>query len=259
MSKTETIRLGFFWSIDDAEKAAHKHSFIRVNDSDRRSYRKLSGAEQFWSNPETEDEIYLIRYRICGKPDHVKKALANAGYNDKQILDAMKDAVTSKNYKKSKKKVYDEEIKRYKKFKEEEDARIESNKVSWETLLYIAAHAKEAHIVEKEKGTSPKRSTKAKTIIDLYKEIKDKEGKIIDVTNIREDGTGVKLQNRPSTERGQKVFLPEIPEIPIISKTQRSFMRGLEILRDANLFESDKEYQKVVRAVEAKFAKKFGK
>jgi len=249
------VKLGLLWSKEDAEKAAHKHAFIRVSDSDKRSYRHISGAERMWTQPETEDEIYLLNFRVSGKSQDIETALLNAGYSPEQIETALEDAVTSKNYQKGKKKPFEEELSSLIEFKREEKERKQrSTAIDWGTLLQIASHVKEAHIVMKEKGTSPKRTTgRGKTLIERFEEIQGQEGKMIDVSEMRDDGTGVKIQGRPSTERGQKVFLASIP---ILSKSHEKYMRALEMLFNAGKFDSESEYQKTINAAEAKFIAK---
>ena len=251
MSRDET-KIGLMWSKEDAEKAAHKHSFIRVTYSDKRSYRHLTGAERTWQNPDTANEVFLINYRITGTPEDIETAMANAGYSPDQIKDAMAGAVTSKNYKKGKKSIYESELERWKNFKQEEKERKERETVDWATLLLIASRVKDAHIIMKEK-TSPAKKGRGKTFLERYKEIKGQENKMVDVTEMREDGTKVVPRGTPSSNRGKKVF---IPGIPIMSESQKNYMRALEMLYNINEIESDAEYQKIVRAAELKFASK---
>ena len=246
------VKLGLLWSKEDAEKAAHKHAFVRVSDSDKRSYRHISGAERMWTQPESEDEIYLLNFRISGKPKDIEIALLNAGYSPEQLDGALEKAVTSKNYKSEMKKFYQTELEGLREYKnEEKERKSRSTSIGWDTLLQIASNTNLAHIIMKEKGQSPKRTTgRGKTLIERFDEIEGQEGKMVDVSDMREDGTGVKIQSRPTTERGQKIFLPTIP---ILSKTQDKYMRALEMLFTNGKFDSEPEYQKTINAAEAKF------
>jgi hypothetical protein len=89
--------------------------------------------------------------------------------------------------------------------------------------------------------------------LDSFEEISGKEDKMIDVSNIREDGTGIRTQAKPATERGQKVFLEGIP---ILSKNVDAYLRALKILFDASQFDSVEDYEKTVKIAQAKFASK---
>jgi len=249
---------GLFWSKDDAEKALSKHTFIRVSRSDKRSTRQMSGAERIWSQPETSDELYVVNFRISGKREDIEASLLNAGYSPEQVKLALEKAVTSENYQVAQdeggqKEAYDREIEKLKGFKEEEKERKKREDIDWETLLRIASDVKHVHVVMKERaGVSPKRG-KGKTFIDRFEEIRDLEGKMIDVSNMRDDGTRVVLRSRPQTERGQLVF---ISDIPIMSRTQEKYLRALEMLFNNEEFESEAAYQKVINTAQAKFAKK---
>ena len=246
------VKLGLLWSKEDAEKAAHKHAFIRVSDSDKRSYRHISGAERMWSQPESETEIYLLNFRLSGKPQDIKHALLNVGYSPEQVDNILENAVTSANFNSAMKELYEKELTGLRKYKsEEKERKSRSTAIGWDTLLKIASNTESAHIVMKEKGHSPRRTTgRGKTLMDRFEEIQDQEGKMIDVSDMRENGTGVKIQSRPSTERGQKIFLSSIP---ILSKTQDQYMRALEMLFENGKFDSESEYQKTINAAEAKF------
>ena len=244
---------GLFWSKADAEKALGKHTFIRVSPSEKRSTRQMTGAERVWSLSETKDEIYLITFRISGKKGDVQTSLINAGYSPETVSTALSDAVTSENYKTTKKEAYDREIEKLKIFKQEEKERKKQQEIDWGTLLQIASNTKQAHIVMKERGASPKKTGRGKTLLDRFEEVRYLEGKMIDVTDMRDDGTGIKIQSKPTTERGQKVFLPSIP---IMSKNQEKYLRALEMLFHGEKFDSETEYQKAINAAQAKFSKK---
>ena len=244
---------GLFWSKADAEKALSKHTFIRVSPSEKRSTRQMTGAERVWSLPETKDEIYLITFRISGKKGDVQTSLINAGYSPETVSTALGDAVTFENHKTTKKEAYEREIEKLKIFKQEEKERKKQQDIDWETLLKISSNIKRAHVVMKDRSASPKKTGRGKTLLERFEEVRYLEGKMIDVTEMRDDGTGIKIQSKPTTERGQKVFLASIP---IMSKNQEKYLRALEMLFHGEKFDSESDYQKAINAVQAKFSKK---
>lgn len=254
---TETLQ-GLFWSKEDAQKALSKHSFIRVSNSDKRSQRQISGAERVWSVPETQDEIYLIRYRISGKSDDIKSALLNAGYPASQVELALAEAVTFENYKipnaeGGRKEDYDHELEKLHIFRQEEKEYKARQNVDWSTLLKIAANTKRAHIIMKERTGSPRKTSRGRTLIEKFDDVQGSEGKIIDVSNLREDGKGTTIRGKPTTERAKGVY---IPGVPIISNSQEKYLRALEMLYENEKFGSESDYQGAINAAQAKFSRK---
>lgn len=249
---TETPN-GLYWSKEDAEKAMTKHTFIRVSKSDKRSMRQITGAERVWGNPETSDEIYITTFRISGKTQDVKTALSLAGYSTEQINRALADAITLENYKRSQRNTFKAELKNLKLYKIEEKERKEKAQVSWDTILRIADNIKETHVVMKERPKTPGKKGKGKTLLERFDEIHDHEGKIVDVSEMREDGTKVILKPKPKSERGRFVFMDGIP---IMSRSEDKYLRALEMLFRADKFDSESDYQKAINAISAKFSEK---
>lgn len=247
---------GLYWSKEEALKAAAKHTFIRVNKSDKRSMRQITGAERVWSNPDTRDEIYLTTFRISGKIDDVKATLSSAGYSPEQVDRAVDSAITVKNYKKTQRTEYKKELENLKLYKVEEKEKKEKAQVSWETLIQIAANIDEAHVVMKERPKTPGKKGKGKTLVERFNEMHDQEDKIIDVSEMREDGTKVTLKPKPKSERGQFVF---IDGVPIMSRSEEKYLRALEMLFNADKFDSESDYQKAINAIRAKFSKRHRK
>lgn len=243
---------GLVWSKQDAEKALKKHAFIRVSPSDKRSTRQMSGAERVWGIPESKNEVYLTTFRISGKKENVRKALLRAGYSESQVEDALKNAITSENYKTTRKEDYDNEIASLALYKASEKERKKRDEIDWDTLLKIASNVKQTHVIMKDRG-SPRKTGRGMTLIQRFDAIQGDEGKMINVTNMREDTTGAQTRNKPQTERGQMVY---IKDVPIMSKTKAKYMEALKILRENNKFETDKDYQTAVSAAQAKFDKK---
>lgn len=245
------VYLGLVWDRRDAEKAKLKHTFIRVSQSNKRSERKISGAERLWSNKETEDEIYLVNYRISGKPKDVAIALNTAGYTEEQVEEAMVTALSKDTYQTSNKEIYDEELQQLKKFLEEEHVRQKQEQVDWPTLFKIAQDIKHANIIIRE--TPRVGIGRRSTLLEKYKDVQSKEGKVVDVSKMTKDGTPVTVKNKPTSERSRSVF---IDAVPVISSNEKSFLRALEMLYNAGEFESEKEYRKTANLVQAKFNKK---
>ena len=244
---------GLYWSKEEAVKAVAKHTFIRVSKSDKRSMRQITGAERVWSNPDTRDEIYITTFRISGKTDDVKTALLAAGYSPEQVSGAISTAITVENYKRRQRKSYNKEKENLKLYKIEEKEKREKSQVPWETLLQIAANVKEAQVVMKERPKTPGKKGKGKTMVDRFEEMHDHEGKIIDVSEMREDGTKITLKSKPKSERGRFVF---IESIPIMSRSEEKYLRALEMLFNADMFGSESDYQKAINAIQAKFSQK---
>jgi hypothetical protein len=245
--------LGLVWSKEDAVRAALRHTFIRVSQSNKRSTRRISGAEMIWSQPETEDEIYLVNFRISGKPKDVAIALNRAGYSEEQVEKALETALTKDTYQNVTKAIYEEELSKLKIFQEEEKMRKKQDEVDWDTLLNIAAKTKSSHVILREKGNTQRGVGRGKTFLEQFERVRTSEGKVVDVSEMRPDSKGIKVRNKPSSERSRLVVLDTIP---VVSNNEKQFLRALEILKGAEEFESDTEYQKAVNLVRAKFAKK---
>jgi len=252
-TKAETVPNGLYWSKDEAEKAMAKHTFIRVSDSDKRSMRQITGAERVWSNPPTQDEIYITTFRISGKAEDVSRALSLAGYSQDQVDSALSSAITVKNYKKTHRKIFKSELENLKLYKTEEKERRANSQASWNTILKIAENIKEVHVVMKDRPKTPGKKGKGKTLVERFNEIHNHEGKIIDVSDMREDGTKVILKAKPKSERGRFVFMDGIA---IMSRSEEKYVNALKMLFEADKFDSESDYQKAIKAISAKFAEK---
>jgi hypothetical protein len=244
---------GLYWSKVDAVKAAQKHTFIRVNKSNSRSSRQINGAERVWNRPETQDEVYLPTYRITGNPQNIAIALNRAGYTEEQVLEALEDAISRNNYKSDKAELYQEEMFCLRAFKKEQKKLKEQEKISWDSLLVIASNAKKSHVVLQDKGDSQRGASKRKTFLQQYKRIQGQEDKVVDVSNMRDDGTGILVKNKPTSSRSRYVV---IDAVPVVSNNEERFLRALEFLFNTDKFESEDAYQKVINIVRAEFNKK---
>jgi len=242
---------GLYWSKDEAEKALAKHTFIRVSKSDKRSMRQITGAERVWSIPENRDEIYIAAFRVSGKPEDIKVALSSAGYSADTISKYLSSAITVENYKHS--PDYKKEMNNLKLYKSEEKERKEKSQVSWETLIEIAANVKEAHVVMKERPKTPGKKGRGATLVDKYKDIHNHESELLNVSDMRDDGTNARWENKPKTTRGRNVF---IDEVKIMSRNEEKYLKALEMLFNADRFESESDYQNAINAISAKFAEK---
>lgn len=244
---------GLYWSKEDAIQAAFRHTFIRVTRHGKRSMRQISGAERIWNRPESEDELYLVNYRVSGKPSDIAIALNRAGYTEEQVRDALDLAISKDTYKGKSKELYEQELEKLKEFKKEEKVRNNQDRVSWDTLMNIASNAKKTHVILKEKPNTLRGVAKRKTLMEQFDRVQGLEGKVVDVSMMRDDGTGITVKNKPNSERSRSVFLETIP---IISNNEERFLRALEMLYKADQFESEEEYQKIVNKMRAKFNKK---
>lgn len=82
------------WTVDGAEKAAGGGYYILVPTGSR---RYLSGAARSWSNPNESDIIFNTDFRIAGKPDDIRQALAAAGYDHGTIENAIATSISREN------------------------------------------------------------------------------------------------------------------------------------------------------------------
>lgn len=212
------VEIGLRWSAESAAKHAATNSFIRVG-GEKSSTRFLSGASRSWSNPNPEENstVFVLPLRISGTPKHITEALklAQPPYTEDEINEYLGDAISKDNHQNTKKDEYEEEIKAYKKMKEE---KIPVEHYSAEQLNWFCDPEVIKNVRVENKKNPPKtqgnESVKTRTapgasIKERIEKLND--GFILDISGMTPDYKNIKTKPVPKTNKSGKFYSVPLP------------------------------------------------
>lgn len=237
-----TVPEGLKWSSKKAETSAKNNSYtyVTLREGGKTSDRKLSGAEKHWTSNDVDSQntIYVPKYRIAGTPEAVRQALLKAGEKSTDVEAAISGAYSRNNYKGALSGQFAAEI---------ENAKGSSNKsnetFSKEFLENIrqAMKNKEYEVVgkNKKKKTSPRKSPakrkapEPRRVSDPAANLREKldrlkQGQVLDVTKMSNEGKNVKIINPPRKCTAGKFGL--LTMAPIVSKDINKYRYALQLL-----------------------------
>ena len=195
----------------------------------------MSGAPNYWKK--NEEFLYLPDVRIAGMPEDVRTVLIQSGFTTQQIEAIFKNAYTSKNYQVSmsqggKAETYEQEVGVYMEYRQNQT--VQKNEttgptVSIEKVTYLSDNLPQARTTRNGvKGmTTQSRSTGGRKV-----NLKERYGsltqdKVLDVSNMKEGGVGVKTIGLPGESSG-KISVSSFPKI--VSSNVETFEQALKML-----------------------------
>lgn len=187
------------WSREAAQKAADKGAFIRVGGQGAQvTKRFLSGAQRAWNSndPNDQNSIYNVEYRITGTPESVAAALRLAGYDENAITQIVNNSINRYNVGDAKRDEFLQEIERASALRQSQKASATAG-YTWLQLTWFAQNIKSA-VVQTKSGTttggakSPAKGNK-NNLKARYDKLKD--GEYLDVSNlVVHSGTGAQVK-----------------------------------------------------------------
>jgi len=197
------VPAGFKWSAEAAGKAAQKGAFLRVGGLTV-TRRSLSGARRSWQSddPNVNQTIFNVQYRITGTPQNVALALQYAGFDNNQIQRILNDSITKDNYQTTMAAAYNTEIQNREGLKGDKPA---AEGFNWDQILWFAQNLKGAVIQTKtgeQRGAvaSPGRAGAGDSLAEKIKKLP--AGKVLDVSGMDVNtGKGVRAVPAPKTTK----------------------------------------------------------
>jgi hypothetical protein len=219
------------WTVDAANKAGQKHLYILVGTGDKTYRRLLSGARNMWksTDPAHRDIIYNITYRIAGTPDNVGRALQFAGYDMGAIQKALGESFSAQNYMRP---GFSEAIKaditaahaQKKGGVVKQEGAVESGFIL-ANAIWLADNLAKAVLVTADgqrHGPVASVSSRKESLRERYEKLP--AGKVLDVSDLKDDGTGVKKVGRPTKSKSGKFG---VPSINLVSKDINTYIHAL--------------------------------
>jgi hypothetical protein len=227
---------GFKWSLEAANRARQKGSFIRVGGQGT-TRRFLSGAKRSWAStdPAENRTVFHTGYRITGTPENINIALTYAGVAADQINQVLASVITSENWNTTMADEVAKELALRDGLKEAKPAT--DGGYSWEQIMWFAQNLKTAIIATKtgeQKGgvTSPGRAGAGESFAEKVRKLP--QGKVIDVSGMDiNTGKGIRTVNAPRSWKSGKYgsidAVTRLYRIPIISNDLNKYIRAVEL------------------------------
>lgn len=187
------------WNYDIMEEIQDKYLFVYIGNGYSLIISILD-ANKYW----TKDRNILFHtgYRIAGTQEDIEPVLMQNDINEKEITKILDTAVTYNNYTDEYKEVYDDEVVNYLLWKRG-SIKANSNVDGSKLIDIIKALNPLAHLREDVKKS-------ARYIASLQSKLdKLPQDKFLDVSKLKEDGTGVTISGIP-TERSKMVWAPTL-------------------------------------------------
>lgn len=229
------IASGLRWSEEARNRAAEKHSFIRVTEvpSKPLAYRHLSGAARKWTSddPNENSSIFHLGTRITGTPTAVVAALRGAKMSDAEIQKVLDNSITANNYQTTMAAAYQNEIAAHKRAREAADKPIGYNldAINWfSDNIQLATVAKKSGY---QKSTATATARPASSIGEmLVQKIKAlREGKVLDVSGLNLlSGKGTRSAPKPGQQSRSGKFGSD--RLKMVSNDLEKYRRAVEFI-----------------------------
>lgn len=239
------------------QNAADTHSYIKVGN--KVSSLFITGAETQWKK--ADSLVYLPSYRLAGTKEDIITALKNSvNMSDSEIQSALQDAYTSKNYnlpysQGGLKENFDSERSACEAYKKQQNLAKPKKEKKVPTIDEVSKQLGTANFtVNTVEKAAKKPSTGAGRgnrggfkRIELSQRLKDlPNGKMLDVSKMAENGSGVKMVDRPQiTSRTKKFY---VDGVQLLSSDEEKFVQGLRLLKysDSQIEDLRRKYQDAV-------------
>lgn len=221
-AQAQIISRGMRWTPEMFKRAEKGQFYYKIGD--KGGQLLISGAQARWKRPEFAEYIYIPSLRVSGKPEDLYKLLQSVVQNESKIREYLSSSYTSSNVSVPQKnggmmEQFEAEVSEFGKFRETQSTTKEPgsnsgiNLVMLDSLIGSLDHAeairksrpvKQAPIPNAA-GTGqvlqPKRAGRRLPFSTRIHNLRN--GQVLDVTNMREDGTGAKVILQPGPNSGK--------------------------------------------------------
>jgi len=187
---------GMRWDQTLIPKANEMHYYIKVSE-EKGGQLVLSGAPNRWKKNGTKDDIYISEIRLAGNKTNIRKVLEGNTYSSKDVDRLIASAYTSFNYalpedQGGKQEQFQNEVNKYKEFKK---TNVNKQKTSVDISLEKLQSIVEDLNNSENRKKIPSKNTRKYWILEKYGKLS--EGKVIDVSLMKQDGSGIKTRSVP--------------------------------------------------------------
>ena len=236
-----SVPAGFRWSPEDVKRQQERNGFIRVGtlrttrtgaNANAKPVRALSGAIKKWNSadPEEQNAIFNLQYRITGTPENIRTALAYANVPPAEIERVIAESITRDNFATTQLAAYNAELAAHKSHKTT-GAKVRSYTIS--DLVWFANNLPNAKVVSTRAagaaGAAPAGRAAGggrRTLAGAYNAAaQSPTPKYIDVSGI-DDTTGVGYKTLTKAPRG----VIGVTTLPIVSRSFDKYVRALELI-----------------------------
>ena len=233
---------GMRWTNEAAQKAAQGQYYIKVGD--KAGELLLSGAEKRWKQPANAGDIYIPALRVAGSPVAIQQLLALHNLQADQIAAYIQNGYSAANtgVGGALRASYEAELGQAKlvhqQAKQAKGTQPTAPGMTLAQLKVIAAQLPQARAVIARTATagttgglvtvgtvSPKRGGRKKPLIERLRAAQA-AGKVLDVSNMTADGSGVKPIARP----GGKTAKIGPAGVPVVSSDAGKFAQAMAML-----------------------------
>ena len=221
---------GMKWSPESAQNAANRHEYIKVGPNPGTLH--LSGAVNRWKKVENQGDVYVPSLRVVGTPAAIYQLfVSQLGHPADVIQQHLAGAYTVQNVQTTGKASYDAEVAAYKQYKDAVTAqkKLTGPSISLTDLPYFVEqldNAKKAARAATQTGQaagSPRspggRRGRTKPIQQRLADAVAK-GKLLDVSNMKPDGTDIKMIAATLGPASKKV---QVPGLAIVSSNPANY------------------------------------
>lgn len=232
--QAQVISRGMRWNPTMAQSAANGCYYIKVGE--KGGQLQITGASNRWKkNPQ---DVYISSLRIAGPPDAVRSTLENNGYAPSQIDEFFSTAYTSSNFcltgaEGGLKEQFDEECDSYSSYKKDnktKDTDDKDTKVKLEYLAFLVDNLPNTETAKASRKTTTDGSKKGGARgakVPLSDRISSlPAGKVLDVSNMKEGGAGVKTIDAPGAG-SKKIY---VDPIPVVSSSYERYCEAMTML-----------------------------
>ena len=226
MATTTTIKVvakGPKWTVDTPQKAADRHKYVKAEGGGE---LLLSGAQKRWADPQHAGDVYVPKLRLVGTPAQVITLLRGYGIQDAQIQGWIDEAYTAQNYQTVFRDRFLQEIAVYEQYKKAKELTKKGPVVTLADVTTIFEAIKGGVTIGKPTTvkTPTGRGGRSETLLQRLTKLE--AGKVIDVSNMKDNGTGAKTIKKPggaSKKRG-------VEGLNIVSSDFNNYKRAVEML-----------------------------
>lgn len=224
---------GMKWSLEAAQNAASRHEYIKVGPNAGTLH--LTGAKNRWKKPENQGDVYVPTLRVVGTPAAISQLFVQQlGYQAGEIQQHLAGAYTAQNVDGALRGQFDAESSAYKTYKSGVTAqkKAQGPGISLADLPYLVQeldNATKAARAAKQVGSPRSPGARAGRTRPLLQRLQDAraKGKLLDVSNMKPNGTDIKMIPATLGPASKKVG---VPGLEIVSSNPANYAAAVAML-----------------------------
>lgn len=250
MAEAKIITRKANWSKDIAERAKQKHCYVKIGPNT--GELRISGAEKRWKSPENEHDIYVGgEFRIVGTTKELTEFFRGLNKTDNEIKEIISMGYSSKNYNTSKKEQFERELQEYDDWRQKQPKTTKPT-VHLEDLSFIVGGLHGASVLKTHRERKSTNVARNRHIPLKQRLTSLTEGKVLDVSYMENDGSGIKIIEKPRTTKSKKIG---VEGLAIVSSSRTTYAQALKLL-GSEYSKYIESYDEMARGRESKTTEK---